>query len=101
MHTCALISSAGQAGTALSPFDVLGALRGRCLFVEIKQNTDNGAAHCKCQRCVFRTVSVARSKGMLRKGTMVKAKPPLGDFRGEHSKENNVTALNPRDPVSK
>lgn len=86
MHICALIYFAGQAGTALSPPNVLGALTGRCLSVEIKQNTCNGAAHCKCQHCIFRTISVARSEGMMRKDTMAKAKPPLSDIQAEHSK---------------
>lgn len=33
-------------------------------------------------------LSVPRSKGMMRKDTIAKAKPPLGDTQVEHSKEN-------------
>ncbi|RLW02520.1 hypothetical protein DV515_00007109 [Chloebia gouldiae] len=84
MHICALIYLPRQAGTALSP-PVPRALRGLCLFVELKQSTCNGAAHCKCQRCTFGAVPVA----MMRKDSMAKAKAPLGDIQAEHSKENN------------
>lgn len=60
--------------------------RGCWPFVEIKQNTRNGAATANVSTA-YSGLSVARSKGM-RKNTMAKAKPPLGDTQVGHSKEN-------------
>lgn len=61
MCVSALICFTRHVGTALSAPDVLGAPTGRYHFVKIKQSilpeTRSSAAHCKCRRSIFRTIS--------------------------------------------